>query len=108
MKFFKNIVLALALASLSVSCGDEKPMDCEAAITYNVYYPGETIEKTIKVDCYETARCWVYQGYSRGRGDMNYLYFSVAESKWAKKYIIEKTRQPMRILSCEIKKIGNE
>lgn len=102
----KHFVIIITAMLLCVGCklGREvDTTDCVATVTYRVYYPGDTIEKTIIIDCYSTAHCNVVCNGGRWSGSTSYLYFYLSDAPLSRIIEIDHATVPIRVVSCDIK-----
>ncbi len=90
------VIVSTILVSIRCSCVREKDYDYTFAVTYRVYYPGNTITKTystngLKDGYYETDS---YEGTNR-------LIFNPSKEKFAPVVYVESTTAPIEIVSTE-------
>ena len=87
------------IAGLLVLAGcKEKPKDYVMTITYRVYYPGNTVEKTREVPVYQTGDYILYS--YRGTNTLN---IDALGERYPKDYYnLESTTAPIEVVSSKI------
>ena len=92
-KFITFLIAALLLASCK-----EKPKDYVITITYRVYYPGNTVEKTKSIDVYESGD-YILSSF---RGSNSLTIDALGERYPKDCYDLESTTAPIEVVSSKI------
>ena len=91
-----GVLIGCILISIKASCTREKDYDYTFAVTYRVYYPGNTITKTYSTNGLKDG----YYETDSNEGT-NRLIFNPSKEKFAPLVYVESTTAPIEIVSIE-------